>query len=77
MVDHGNFPCFVGGAERLIVDAAMELSSHGHDVHIFTSHHDRNRCFEETVSGEHIHHHMFCHFFLLSRDLSPHSEDVS
>lgn len=41
----------IGGAERLIVDAAMELSSHGHDVHIFTSHHDRNRCFEETVSG--------------------------
>ncbi|PIN15953.1 Glycosyltransferase [Handroanthus impetiginosus] len=41
----------IGGAERLIVDAAVELSSNGHNVHIFTSHHDRTRCFEETVSG--------------------------
>ncbi|KAM7497675.1 hypothetical protein LguiA_022089 [Lonicera macranthoides] len=41
----------IGGAERLIVDAAVELTSHGHNVHIFTSHHDKNRCFEETVSG--------------------------
>lgn len=41
----------IGGAERLVVDAAMELASHGHNVRIFTSHHDRNRCFEETLSG--------------------------
>ncbi|XP_071725929.1 uncharacterized protein [Rutidosis leptorrhynchoides] len=41
----------IGGAERLIVDAAVELASHGHDVHIFTSHHDRTRCFEETLAG--------------------------
>ncbi|KAK4376136.1 hypothetical protein RND71_006813 [Anisodus tanguticus] len=41
----------IGGAERLIVDAAMELASMGHKVHIFTSHHDKNRCFEETLSG--------------------------
>ncbi|XP_065861932.1 uncharacterized mitochondrial protein AtMg00810-like isoform X3 [Euphorbia lathyris] len=41
----------IGGAERLIVDAAVELASHGHSVHIFTSHHDKNRCFEETISG--------------------------
>ncbi|XP_074311172.1 uncharacterized protein LOC141647036 [Silene latifolia] len=41
----------IGGAERLVVDAAMELTSHGHSVHIFTSHHDRSRCFEETLSG--------------------------
>ncbi|KAL9256155.1 Alpha-1,3/1,6-mannosyltransferase ALG2-like protein [Drosera capensis] len=40
-----------GGAERLIVDAAMDLVSHGHKVHVFTSHHDRSRCFEETLSG--------------------------
>ncbi|KAK1262271.1 hypothetical protein QJS04_geneDACA008726 [Acorus gramineus] len=40
-----------GGAERLIVDAAVELSNHGHDVHVFTAHHDMNRCFEETISG--------------------------
>ncbi|KAI8557878.1 hypothetical protein RHMOL_Rhmol04G0045000 [Rhododendron molle] len=41
----------IGGAERLIVDAAVELSSRGHKVHIFTSHHDRTRCFEETLAG--------------------------
>ncbi|KAL0311376.1 UNVERIFIED_CONTAM: Alpha-1,3/1,6-mannosyltransferase ALG2 [Sesamum angustifolium] len=41
----------LGGAERLIVDAAVELSSNGHNVHIFTSHHDKTRCFEETISG--------------------------
>ncbi|CAD6262506.1 unnamed protein product [Miscanthus lutarioriparius] len=41
----------IGGAERLIVDAACQLAAHGHDVYVFTSHHDKNRCFEETVSG--------------------------
>ncbi|KAK9937839.1 hypothetical protein M0R45_014607 [Rubus argutus] len=41
----------IGGAERLIVDAAVELASHGHKVHVFTSDHDKNRCFEETISG--------------------------
>ncbi|KAG8373612.1 hypothetical protein BUALT_Bualt11G0042400 [Buddleja alternifolia] len=47
----------LGGAERLIVDAAVELSSYGHNVHIFTSHHDKTRCFEETVSG--VYHNFF------------------
>ncbi|CAL1374045.1 unnamed protein product [Linum trigynum] len=41
----------IGGAERLVVDAAVELASQGHKVHVFTAHHDRNRCFEETVAG--------------------------
>ncbi|GAV56939.1 LOW QUALITY PROTEIN: Glycos_transf_1 domain-containing protein/Glyco_trans_4_4 domain-containing protein [Cephalotus follicularis] len=41
----------IGGAERLIVDAAVELVSHGHNVHVFASHHDKNRCFEETLAG--------------------------
>ncbi|OIT29171.1 sucrose synthase 2 [Nicotiana attenuata] len=41
----------IGGAERLVVDAAMELASLAHKVHIFTAHHDKNRCFEETLSG--------------------------
>lgn len=41
----------IGGAERLIVDAAVELASYGHNVHIFTAHHDRTRCFEETLAG--------------------------
>lgn len=42
----------IGGAERLVVDEAIELASHGHSVHIFTAHHDKNRCFEETISGK-------------------------
>lgn len=48
------FICYYlkGGAERLIVDAAVELASHGHNVHIFTAHHDKNRCFEETRAGK-------------------------
>ncbi|KAL5803116.1 hypothetical protein ACOSQ4_031421 [Xanthoceras sorbifolium] len=41
----------IGGAERLIVDAAVELASHGHNVHVFTAHHDKKRCFEETLDG--------------------------
>jgi hypothetical protein len=42
----------IGGAERLIVDAACQLAAHDHDVHVFTSHHDKKRCFEETLSGK-------------------------
>lgn len=41
----------LGGAERLVVDAAVELASRGHTVDMYTSHHDRSRCFEETTSG--------------------------
>lgn len=41
----------IGGAERLIVDAAVELASRGHYVQVFTAHHDKNRCFEETKDG--------------------------
>lgn len=41
----------IGGAERLIVDAAVELASRGHHVHIFTAHYDKNRCFDETKEG--------------------------
>jgi len=33
------------------VDAAVELASQGHKVHVFTAHHDKTRCFEETVAG--------------------------
>ncbi|KAL2919827.1 Alpha-1,3-mannosyltransferase-like protein [Polyrhizophydium stewartii] len=41
----------IGGAERLVVDAAMGLQARGHTVTIFTSHHDRTHCFEETRDG--------------------------
>ncbi|XP_068652153.1 uncharacterized protein [Aristolochia californica] len=42
----------IGGAERLIVDAAVGLASHGHTVHVFTAYHDKNRCFEETLGDQ-------------------------
>ena len=42
----------IGGAERLVVDAALALKSKGHSVEFFTSHHDKNHCFPETKNGE-------------------------
>jgi alpha-1,3/alpha-1,6-mannosyltransferase len=42
----------IGGAERLVVDAAVSLQQRGHEVVLFTSRHDPNRCFEETRDGE-------------------------
>ncbi|KAK2810936.1 hypothetical protein FQN50_002527 [Emmonsiellopsis sp. PD_5] len=41
----------IGGAERLILDAALSLQSLGHTVTIYTSHRDRNHCFEEARDG--------------------------
>ncbi len=41
----------IGGAERLVVDAALALKSKGHDIHMFTAHHDPNHCFKETSDG--------------------------
>ena len=41
----------IGGAERLVVDAALGLQKLGHDVDMYTSHHDRSHCFEETRDG--------------------------
>ncbi|KAF8514732.1 alpha-1,3-mannosyltransferase ALG2 [Hysterangium stoloniferum] len=41
----------IGGAERLIVDAALGLQRLGHEVHIFTSHHNPDHCFPETKKG--------------------------
>ncbi|KAK0522857.1 Alpha-1,3-mannosyltransferase-like protein [Tilletia horrida] len=41
----------IGGAERLVVDAALGLQARGHDVSIFTSHHDPKHCFEPTRDG--------------------------
>lgn len=42
----------IGGAERLIVDAAMALKSVGNSVTIYTSHCDRTHCFEEIKNGQ-------------------------
>ncbi|CAM0142658.1 Alpha-1,3-mannosyltransferase-like protein [Umbelopsis sp. WA50703] len=41
----------IGGAERLVVDAAVGLKQRGHEVIMYTSHHDKNHCFEETRDG--------------------------
>ncbi|CCK70862.1 GDP-Man:Man(1)GlcNAc(2)-PP-dolichol alpha-1,3-mannosyltransferase KNAG_0F01940 [Huiozyma naganishii CBS 8797] len=41
----------IGGAERLVVDAAVGLQNDGHQVKIFTSHCDLNHCFEEVKNG--------------------------
>ncbi|KAJ7756750.1 mannosyltransferase [Mycena maculata] len=42
----------IGGAERLVVDAAIGLQALGHPLVIYTSHHDPNHCFEETRNGQ-------------------------
>ena len=42
----------IGGAERLIVDAAVGLQQRGHKVTIYTSHCDRRHCFEEVRDGQ-------------------------
>mmetsp|Transcript_130660 Transcript_130660/g.377982 ORF Transcript_130660/g.377982 Transcript_130660/m.377982 type:complete len:444 (-) Transcript_130660:89-1420(-) len=41
----------IGGAERLVVDAALELQKHGHSVTIFTARHEPSHCFAETRDG--------------------------
>ena len=39
----------IGGAERLVVDAALALQAKGHPVKLLTAHHDPGHCFK--VSG--------------------------
>ena len=41
----------IGGAERLVVDAAVALQNRGHSVVLHTAHHDASRCFTETRDG--------------------------
>ncbi|EFX06253.1 alpha-mannosyltransferase [Grosmannia clavigera kw1407] len=41
----------IGGAERLVVDAAVGLQKRGHRVVIFTSHCDPAHCFDEVRPG--------------------------
>ncbi|KAG1683998.1 Alpha-1,3/1,6-mannosyltransferase ALG2 [Nymphon striatum] len=41
----------IGGAERLVVDAAVALKSKENDVAFITSHHDPNHSFAETKNG--------------------------
>lgn len=41
----------IGGAERLVIDAADGLQSKGHKVTVLTSHHDPKHSFEEARDG--------------------------
>jgi len=41
----------IGGAERLVVDAALAMKERGHNVSIITNHHSPTHCFEETRDG--------------------------
>ena len=41
----------IGGAERLVVDAAVGLQNRGHNVVIYTSHCDPKHCFDEARDG--------------------------
>ncbi|CAD6563973.1 MAG: Alpha-1,3-mannosyltransferase-like protein [Alectoria sarmentosa] len=41
----------IGGAERLIIDAAVGLQNLGHKITIFTSYRDTNHCFDEARDG--------------------------
>jgi alpha-1,3/alpha-1,6-mannosyltransferase len=41
----------IGGAERLVIDAALELEARGHETVIFTAAHDPGRAFAPTVDG--------------------------
>ncbi|KAI1132170.1 hypothetical protein F5Y10DRAFT_231710 [Nemania abortiva] len=55
--DHGKTIVFlhpdlgIGGAERLVVDAAVGLQKRGHKIVIFTSHCDPGHCFDEARDG--------------------------
>jgi len=44
----------IGGAERLVIDAAVGLQNRGHKVTVFTSYCDPNHCFDEARNGKHI-----------------------
>ncbi|KAG8572238.1 hypothetical protein GDO81_011988 [Engystomops pustulosus] len=41
----------IGGAERLVVDAALSLKSRGCRVQVWTAHYDVNHCFSETIDS--------------------------
>lgn len=41
----------IGGAERLVIDAAVAMKECGHSVQFITNHHSPTHCFEETRDG--------------------------
>ena len=52
-----------GGAERLVVDAALGLQGLGHSVDLYTSYHDPQHCFDETRDGICFLFHLFVGLF--------------
>lgn len=52
----------IGGAERLVVDAAVALKSKGCSVQIWTAHYDPSHCFSETLDPDLpvVHQHTDC-----------------
>jgi hypothetical protein len=44
----------IGGAERLVIDAAVGLQDRGHKVTVYTSYCDRNHCFDEARDGKFV-----------------------
>lgn len=44
----------IGGAERLVVDAAVGLQDRGHSVTVYTSHCEPRHCFDEARNGASI-----------------------
>lgn len=41
----------IGGAERLVLDAALAFKRKGHEIALYTNHHDPTHCFAETRDG--------------------------
>lgn len=41
----------IGGAERLVLDAALAFRRRGHEISFYTNHHDTTHCFAETRDG--------------------------
>lgn len=40
-----------GGAQQLMINFALALRNHGHEVKMFATSHDRDQCFKETIDG--------------------------
>lgn len=48
----------IGGAEQLVVNAALALQEKGHEVVLFTTHHNPDHCFAPTGPGGALHAHL-------------------
>ena len=59
----------IGGAEKLVVNVAMAMLELGHEVEIYTSHHDPNHCFQETKLHGKLHNCIKVHGDWLPRDI--------